>query len=105
MAIIIYFIYALFLLLFLWANFLAQGKVRQVLHISFQILQAICAILLFALIILILFSKLYLLLSFTILNLIILAMFYLQPTPRISKYLLYFFLVVNLTFIIINVIW
>jgi len=93
-------LWVLTILIFVWANFLAQGKRLKVLkNTSFLFWQRILGVILAAALALsIIYSQKFYLYLFSV-NLLVLLFFYLQPTPRISRYLLCLFLAVNLIFL------
>lgn len=86
--------------IFIWANLLAQGKrIGGGTKIPFLLYQKILALILIIVIVfaIILGQTFYLYLYLA--ELFLLLLFYLQPTPRTSRYLLYIFLVANLIFL------
>jgi len=104
MQIVLDVVWALTVIIFVWANLLAQGKriggQTKIPFLAYQKVLALIFVVMLALSV-ILGQMFYVYLYLA--QLFLLLLFYLQPTPRTSRYLLYLFLVVNLIFLVIRI--
>jgi len=97
---LIYLIWVISFLIYLRASYLAQGKVGKKIFVgeTFQLGQALSAILFLGLIALSFAAQIQLLFYLNILNLVYTFLFYLQPTPRTTRTVLKLFLLTNIVF-------
>jgi len=92
-------------LIFIWASTLALGKVKSTTLKKIGVLswQKTLAVLIISALFFSIFWEMSFYIYIFAANLFILFLFYLQPTPRTSRYLLYLFLTLNLVLLVLKI--